>query len=73
MCWPLTAAEVTLAIPCNASKPFVEMVIKSKPSFDVANIPGKKANALYIFTYSKGVLSKHLSLENRTRKVFFDT
>ncbi len=44
LCWPQAEANTTLAIFCNASKSFVEIVTTARPGFRPSDIPGKGQN-----------------------------
>ena len=43
LCWPLSKTNQTLAIPCNASRSFVEIIIASRPTIRTEEIPGTYA------------------------------
>ena len=40
LCWPQSEADSVVAIPCNASHPFVEIVTETRPSLTKELIPG---------------------------------
>lgn len=46
LCWPPTEMETTVAIPCNASVSFVDIVTSSKPSISSDLIPGMQSRCL---------------------------
>ena len=39
LCWPHSENDVMVAIPCNASDPFVQIVKDTRP--DISHIPGR--------------------------------
>lgn len=41
LCWPQTKANLTVAIPCNASLSFVDIITTSRPSLSPNQIPGE--------------------------------
>ena len=50
LCWPQSEVERMVAIPCNASDPFVQIVRETRP--DISHIPG----ADYLYCYVENVI-----------------